>query len=48
MITPHSSGGTSLKSTKEKILVIAEENLAAWAAGRALKNVVDRTTGYKI
>ena len=47
MITPHSSGGTSLKSTKEKILVIAEENLAAWAAGKELRNLVDRTTGYK-
>lgn len=47
VITPHSSGGTSLRSTKERILDIAEHNLAAWAAGRELKNVVDRTTGYK-
>ncbi len=47
VITPHISGGFHLPETFERIVDIAAENLAAFLAGRELRNVVDFTTGYK-
>ena len=47
VITPHISGGFHLPETFERIVDIAAENLAAYLAGRELRNVVDFTTGYK-
>ncbi|MGN0981642.1 MAG: D-2-hydroxyacid dehydrogenase [Candidatus Limivicinus sp.] len=47
MITPHVSGGLHLPETLDRIVSIAEENLAAHLAGRELRNVVDFATGYK-
>ncbi len=47
VITPHISGGFHLPETFERIVDIAAENLAAYAQGRELRNVVDFATGYK-
>ena len=47
VITPHISGGFHLPWTFERIVDIAAENLAAFLAGKELRNVVDFATGYK-
>lgn len=47
VITPHISGGFHLPETFERIVDIAAENLAAFLAGKELRNVVDFATGYK-
>ena len=47
VITPHISGGFHLPETFERIVDIAAGNLAAFLAGRELRNVVDFATGYK-
>ena len=47
VITPHISGGFHLPETFERIVDIAANNLAAYAEGRELHNVVDFATGYK-
>ncbi len=47
VITPHVSGYYHLPETFERIVDIAAENLAAKLEGRALRNVVDLSTGYK-
>ncbi len=47
VITPHISGGFHLPETFERIVDIAAENLAAFLAGRELRNEVDFATGYK-
>ena len=47
VITPHISGGFHLPETFERIVDIAAENLAAFLAGKQLRNVVDFATGYK-
>ena len=46
-ITPHISGQYHLAATQDKIVRIAAENLAAYLAGRDLRNLVDFATGYK-
>ena len=46
VITPHISGGFHLPETFERIVEIAADNLAAFLAGRELRNVVDFSTGY--
>ena len=46
VITPHISGGFHLPETFERIVDIAAGNLAAFLAGKELRNVVDFTTGY--
>lgn len=48
MITPHISGGRHLPETEERIVDICAGNLRAFLKGEALKNVVDRSTGYKM
>ncbi len=47
VITPHISGGFHLPETFERIVDIAASNLAAYAEGRELRNVIDFATGYK-
>ena len=47
VITPHVSGGFHLEETHERIIRIMAENLAAYCAGRPLRNVVDFETGYR-
>ncbi|MDO5702271.1 MAG: D-2-hydroxyacid dehydrogenase [Lachnospiraceae bacterium] len=47
VITPHISGGYHLPETFERIMAIAADNLAAYASGGELRNVVDFATGYK-
>ena len=46
VITPHISGGFHLPETFERIADIAANNLAAYLAGKELRNVVDFSTGY--
>lgn len=46
IITPHVSGGYSLKETHERIVRICAHNLEAFMNGRSLINVVDRAAGY--
>ncbi|WP_202849491.1 NAD(P)-dependent oxidoreductase [Clostridium thermosuccinogenes] len=46
IITPHVSGGYSLKETHERIVKISADNLEAFMNGRSLINVVDRAAGY--
>lgn len=46
VITPHVSGGYSLKETHERIVKICAHNLEAFMNGRSLINVVDRSAGY--
>lgn len=46
IITPHISGFFHLPETFERIVDIAAENLAAFLAGKELRNVVDFSTGY--
>ncbi len=46
-ITPHVSGRYFLPETLRRIKVITEENLKAYMAGKTLKNLVDRKTGYR-
>lgn len=47
VITPHISGGFHLAETHDRIIRIMAENLAAFCAGRPLRNVVDFETGYR-
>ena len=47
IITPHISGGFHLKETHDRIIRIMAENLAAFCAGKPLKNVVDMEAGYR-
>lgn len=47
VITPHVSGGHHLPETFERIVDIAADNLAAYLAGRELRNVVDFATGCR-
>ncbi len=47
VITPHVAGGHALPENFEKIVDIAEANLAAWVNGKPCINVVDRATGYR-
>jgi phosphoglycerate dehydrogenase-like enzyme len=47
MITPHIAGQFHLQDTFEKIVRIACENLKLYRGGKALKNMVDYSTGYK-
>ncbi len=46
-ITPHISGQNHLAATTDNIVRIAADNLAAYLAGRPLKNEVDFATGYR-
>ena len=46
VITPHISGFFHLPETFERIVDIAAGNLAAYLAGKELRNVVDFATGY--
>ena len=46
VITPHISGFFHLPETFERIVDIAAGNLAAFLAGKELRNVVDFATGY--
>lgn len=46
-ITPHISGQYHLPATLDNIINIAADNLAAFRAGKPLRNEVDFTTGYK-
>lgn len=47
VITPHISGGYHLDETHDRIIRIMAENLAAFCAGKPLKNIVDFETGYR-
>lgn len=47
LITPHSSGGTTLEETYHRVFAIVEENLGRYVRGEALKNRVDFQTGYR-
>ena len=47
VITPHVSGGFHLEETHNRIIRIMAENLAAFCAGKPLRNVVDFETGYR-
>jgi phosphoglycerate dehydrogenase-like enzyme len=46
VITPHVSGGYSLKQTQEAVVRISGENIKAYLAGQPLSNVVDFAAGY--
>jgi len=46
IITPHVSGGFSLKETHDRIVNIAAYNIEAFFNGRSLMNVVDKAEGY--
>ena len=48
VITPHISGWNHLPETFERVVRIAAENLSAYCKGEPLRNLVDRSTGYKI
>lgn len=47
VITPHVSGHFHLPETHDRIIRIMAENLAAFCAGKPLRNVVDFETGYR-
>lgn len=47
LITPHISGGYTLKWTKGRFLEIFLENVRRFNAGEPLRNVVDFETGYR-
>ena len=47
LLTPHVSGFFHLPETLDRIIDIAAENLSAFLAGQALKNIVDFETGYR-
>lgn len=47
IITPHVSGGFSLRETYEAILSICIENAVRYKAGKPLMNTVDLETGYR-
>lgn len=49
IITPHAAGNSMLitSPTGERLLDLIAENLENYLAGRPLKNIVNRTTGYK-
>lgn len=47
VITPHIAGGFHLPHTFERIVDIACENLSHWRQGEALRDEVDRETGYR-
>ena len=46
ILTPHISGGLSLRNTVDYIVRIAAHNLAAFRNGGKYENVIDRKTGY--
>ena len=48
VITPHASGFFHLPVTKDRVIDICAQNLAAWLDGREIINIVDYETGYKI
>jgi len=47
MITPHVAGRYAVPATYEAVVAICQENLARFVSGQTLKNIVDRSTGYK-
>jgi Phosphoglycerate dehydrogenase and related dehydrogenases len=47
IITPHVSGGWEVPENTERVLEIVYDNLRRFAAGKPLRNVVDRRTGYR-
>ncbi|MCD8144705.1 MAG: D-2-hydroxyacid dehydrogenase [Oscillospiraceae bacterium] len=49
LITPHITGGSfgHLKATEDFIYALCRDNLARYRDGLPLRNVVDRSTGYK-
>lgn len=47
IITPHVSNGSGLPATKGRLIDIMADNVAAFLAGRPLKNPVDPKTGYR-
>ena len=47
VLTPHVSGGSSLRETGHRIAAIAMRNLAAYLNGQPMENVVDFKTGYR-
>lgn len=47
ILTPHISGGLSLRNTVDYIVGVAAHNLSVLKNGGEYENVVDRTTGYK-
>ncbi len=46
VITPHISGGFSLKDTKDRIVKIAAANMDALLNGKSLVNIIDINKGY--
>ncbi len=46
VITPHISGGFSLKDTKDRIVKIAAANMDALLNGKSLVNIIDISKGY--
>lgn len=46
VITPHISGGFSLKDTKDRIVKIAAANMEALLNGKSLVNIIDISKGY--
>ena len=47
LLTPHISGFYHLHETLDRILAIALENLRALVNGDPIRNVVDKTSGYR-
>lgn len=47
LLTPHVSGGYHLQETLDYIVDLFIDNLGRYAAGKELRNPVDRKTGYK-
>lgn len=47
LITPHASGNYTLPETFERVVAIAADNLARYAAGAPLHNLVDPRTRYR-
>lgn len=48
ILTPHVSGGFSLPETLEQIVDLFAVNLKHYFSGKALENIVDLNTGYKL
>lgn len=46
LLTPHVSGNMSLGYTRDRTVALFCEDLARYAAGKPLANLVDRTLGY--
>lgn len=47
VLTPHVSGGNSLPETRNRLIHLMADNLAAFIEERPLKNIVDAKTGYR-